>query len=181
MDVKKNKDLRLNFLINFKILLMKYKIKEIDFDKLTFKEVKLNNGKIVNIIYNNDSLEFQTPKVIIDSVNFENNYIILKILPTEACRLFCSKIFVLEEKIKTKYPINTIFKKDTFTIKIPFNYSKPTIKIVSKETDFFNYYHLKEGMEIICLLTCNKLWIGENEDCNYNLKAKEILVTNLNI
>ena len=47
MDVKKNKDLRLNFLINFKILLMKYKIKEIDFDKLTFKEVKLNNGKIV--------------------------------------------------------------------------------------------------------------------------------------
>ena len=162
---------------------MKHKIKEINFDKLTFKEVKLNNGKIVNIVYNNENLEFQTPKVIIDFVNFENNYnyIILKILPTEACRLFCSKIFELEEKIKTIYSINTIFKKDTFTIKIPFNYSKPTIKIVSKETDFFNYYHLKEGMEVICLLTCNKLWVSDNEECNYNLSAKEILITNLNI
>ena len=181
MGVKKNKDLRLNFLIKFKTLLMKYKIKEIDFDKLTFNEVKLVNGTIVNIIYNNDILEFQTPKVIIDSVNFENNYIILKILPTEACRLFCSKIFELEKKIKKKYPIDTVFKKDTFAIKIPFNYSKPTIKIISKETNFFNYYHLKEGMEIICLLTCNKLWISESDECNYNLNAKEILVTNLNI
>lgn len=161
---------------------MKYKIKEIDFDKLKFDEVNklLNvNGTVVNISYLSESLEFQTPKVIIESLESTNGTIILKILPTEACNLFCSKIYELEKNIKKKYNIESIFTKDTFKIKVPFNYSKPTIKISSKETNFFNYYHLKKGMEIICLLTINKLWVNANGEPNYNLNVKEILITKM--
>jgi hypothetical protein len=42
----------------------------------------------------------------------------------------------------------------------------------------FNYYHLSESMEIICLLSLDKVWISNVNEPNYNLTVKEILVTN---
>ena len=53
---------------------MKYKLKELDFNNFSFDKVDLNDNKIINIKYLNESLEFQTPKVIIEQIYQERIY-----------------------------------------------------------------------------------------------------------
>ena len=167
---------------------MKYKIKEIEINAFSFDKVNIDDNKIINLKYHNDSLEFQTPKIIIDSLIKENNheYISLKIIGNKACESFYSKISELEiffnEKVKIylnpklpKHDIKSVFNEDSFIVKIPFKNSNPLIKVY-KDNKLFNYYHLTKGMEIICLLTINKLWINYKNETSYNLNVKEILV-----
>jgi hypothetical protein len=160
---------------------MKYKIKDLQFEKISFSKVQIENGTLLNLKYNNDSLEFQTPRVIIDSLIKENDheYLILKIIGNEACKKFCSKITQLELFFSDylKNEIKPIFNEDCFTVKVPFKYSRPLVKVYKNEK-MFNYYHLSESMEIICLLSLDKVWISNVNEPNYNLTVKEILVTN---
>ena len=167
---------------------MKYKLKELETCNFSFDKVIVDNNKIINIKYKNDSLEFQTPKIIIDSLIKENNheYLSLKIVGNKACETFCSKINQLETFFNTKavnwldksLPVNeikSVFNEDCFIVKIPFKYSKPLIKVY-KDNKLFNYYHLAKGMEIICLLNLSKLWVNFKNEISYNLNVKEILV-----
>ena len=95
---------------------MKFKLKDVIFKELTFNKTSVENGTIVNLKYKDDSLEFQTPKVIINSLIKENGheYLILKILGTQACKVFCSKIIELEDffKEKLQLDIKTVFNED---------------------------------------------------------------------
>ena len=159
---------------------MKYKLKNLNFNKdsnISFIETNLDNGTIINLKYNNDTLEFQTPKVIIESLIKENNneYFILKIVGNQACKTFCSKILEFEDFLQIKYglKLKTIFNEDVFTVIIPFKYSKPLVKVY-KDDSLFNYYQLSKDMEIICLINIDKLWI--NNCIHYNLNVKEIMV-----
>uniref|UniRef100_A0A6C0AZ71 Uncharacterized protein n=1 Tax=viral metagenome TaxID=1070528 RepID=A0A6C0AZ71_9ZZZZ len=158
---------------------MKFKLKELDFKQITFNKTPLNNGTVVNLKYNENSLEFQTPKLIIESLIKENEheYLNLKIKGTEACKFFCSKILELESFFSNslKNQIKTIFNEDNFIVKIPFKYSKPLVKVY-KNDSLFNYYHLTKDLEIICLLELDKLWINNSNEPNYNLIVKEIMV-----
>ena len=168
---------------------MKYKLKEIDFTYFSFNKVETGNGTIINFKYKNDSLEFQTPKMYIEDLIKENDkeFIILKIMGTEACKIFCSKINEFEtffndslRKHKNWFngeinSIKTVFNEDLFTVKIPFKYSRPLVKVY-KDDSLFNYYHLSKGMEIICLLNINKLWVSNYNEPSYNLNVKEIMV-----
>lgn len=156
---------------------MKIKIKDIDFKNSRLHTTPFNES-LFNLTYNDDKLEFQTPKLIIDDILTENdkNYLILKIYPTQASKIFYSKIIEFEKYISDYYSkdVNGIFKEDTFRVKIPFKSSKPILKIY-KDDFLFNYYHLCKGMEIICLLQLSKVWITES--IYYNLTVNEILIT----
>jgi hypothetical protein len=159
---------------------MKFKVKEIQCAGISFQKNVLGSGEIVNIKYNNETLEFQTPKVIIDSLIKENDheYLLLRILPTQACKIFCSKLLEIEESFSKSLnaPVKTIFNGDHFTVKIPFKYSKPLVKVYT-EYGLFNYYHLRKDTEVICLLTLDKIWINQYKEPNYNLTVKEVMVT----
>jgi hypothetical protein len=173
---------------------MKYKLKDIDFTNgIEYKlnsgiGVKLNGNNLVNFTYNSELLEFQTPKVLIEKVIKENNkeYLVLKIIGTEACKTFCSKMLSLEKihytNVKPFFNKNipssfkSIFNEQTFTVKVPFRNENPQIKIYDHSHPF-NYYHLTPGMEIICVVTCNNIWINFDNTASYNLTVKEILVT----
>jgi len=188
---------------------MKYKLKDINFDKTEYKySLNSNNGmgntncKLINFTYLSEDLEFQTPKVLIEKIVKENNkeYLILKIRNTEACKTFCTKILEMEEKHNKVlrcnnkwfnkklpvYPIRSVFNKlpevledICFTIKVPFKSSNPCIKIYDHDLNLFNYYHLQTGMEVICLISCNNLWINFDNLVTYNLILKEIRLTKL--
>jgi hypothetical protein len=173
---------------------MKFKLKDVDFNLI---EYKLNQNKhivencsLINVSYNKEDFEFQTPKVIIERIIKENNkdYLLLKLIGNQACHLFFSKIFELEENINKSFKkewfnnsipisnIKPIFTGDSFTVKIPFKYSKPITKCYSNGS-LFNYYSLLPGMEIICLLSLKNIWINFDNNVTYNLSVKEILVT----
>jgi hypothetical protein len=174
---------------------MKHRLKDIEIQKIKYclNGIINTNCKLININYCDESLEFQTPKVLIEKIIKENNkeYLLLKILPTEACKTFCTKMLSLEDNhnselsnhkdwFNKRIPISevkSIFKDDCFIVKIPFNYSSPNVKIYNKDSKLFNYYHLKPGMEIICLLNINNIWINFDNIPTYNLIAKEILIT----
>ena len=154
------------------------KLKEIKFANLKFTSgIENDLGKLINVNYDNSILEFQTPKVIIEKLIRENNgkeYIIVKLVN---CKSFKDKIIELENEL-SKYSnknINSILLDSTLKLKVPFKYSKPIIKIYS-ENKLFNYYNLKPGMKIICLVSLNGIWI--NNYTNYNLNIKEILIIN---
>ena len=173
---------------------MKYKLKEVnlDFKEFSFSKFDSNNGSIINFKYKNDLLEFQTPKVFIEDLVKENGkeFIILKIIGNEACKIFCSKINQIEtffnesfknhkswfnDNLDEGHVIRSIFNEDLFKVKIPFKYSNPLIKVY-KDDSPYNYYHLSKGMEIICLLNLDKIWINNYNECSYNLNVKEIMV-----
>jgi hypothetical protein len=174
---------------------MKYKLKYINGDLLEYSLISNstinNNCKLIDVKYQNDSLEFQTPKVLIEKIINENDkhYLLLKLIPTQACRTFFNKILELEHSIEKNknakwfnneleiIPLTSIFTDVFFKVKIPFKYSKPQINIFSNSNGkLFNYYSLREGMEIICLLSINKLWINFDNTINYNLIANEIII-----
>ena len=152
---------------------MKHKLMEINFNDLHFTNKDLSRGTIVNVTYKNDALEFQTPKLCITDIIKENNneYLILKLLPNEACKKFFLKILELEKLMK----VESLFNGDIISVKVPYTYSKPMVNVCYCGS-LFNYYHLSKGMEIICLLTLNKLWINEYNIKNYNLSVKEIML-----
>lgn len=158
---------------------MKIKLKDLILSDISFNKTNIESGTIVNLKYKNESLEFQTPKLIIENLIKENDheYLILKILPTKACMDFCSKISQIENFFKEtlKNDIKTVFSEDLFTVKIPFKYSKPIIKVYN-ETGLFNYYKLSKDTTVICLLGLDKIWINQYNEPNYNLIVKEIMV-----
>jgi hypothetical protein len=152
---------------------MKYKLINTDFSNLKFnKGIENSLGKLINITYLNESFEFQTPKMTIHKIIKENGkeYIIFKIVN----KSFQNKILELEKylagylKKTTVSILNDLFIK----LKVQIKYSKPIITIIYNN-ELFNYYHLVPGMEVICLVTLNTLWI--NDSINYNLTIKEIL------
>jgi hypothetical protein len=158
---------------------MKIKLKDLILSDISFNKTPIDNGTLINLKYKNEFLEFQTPKVIIENLIKENEheYLVLKILPTKACKDFFSKITELEDFFKEtlKNDIKTVFSEDNFTVKIPFKYSKPIVKVYN-EIGLFNYYKLSKDTTVICLLTLDKIWINQYNEPNYNLIVKEIMV-----
>lgn len=167
---------------------MKIKLIDLEFDKISYSVNNINNvqSKMVNIFYKeNEVLQFQTPKMILKEIVKDNNkeYLLLQIIPTKSFKLFYDTFIKFEEYnnknikdlLKSNYNINSLIKDDTLLVKIPIKYSKPLTKIVKNNT-LFNYYHLKPGMELICLLECNNIWINEYNIPSYHLIVKEILL-----
>jgi hypothetical protein len=186
---------------------MKFKLKDFDSNLLEYNVVingstgstGSNNTSLINVKYNSEELDFQTPKTIIEKIIKENNkeYLLLKLIPTNATQTFYNKILNIEKSINES--INGTSNKDWFNknlpieniksvfeylngnneiylrVKIPFKYSRPLVSIYSGES-LFNYYQLREGMEIICLLSINKLWINYDNAFSYNVVAKEISI-----
>jgi hypothetical protein len=147
---------------------MKYKLKDLKFDTIEYSSSYITNlGKVINM---KESIEFQTPKVKI--VDIDDEYLTLKILPSEACRVFFLKIIEFEEKIKEEFKdIVQLFDGDIFKVKI----KNKNFKIYLNGT-LFNVYHLKRDMEIICLVSIYKLWINAYNIVSYNLKVDEIVI-----
>lgn len=158
---------------------MKYKLKDVDFHNLSFNKAQLNNGIIYNIKYNENLFEFQSPKLLIESLvkNGEQEYLVLKILGTEACKTFYSKILEIESffNLKLNNKINSVFKGESLTVKIPFKFAKPQIKIY-KDDSLFNYYHLTKDITVICLLSIGKLWLNNFNELSYQIIVKEIMI-----
>jgi hypothetical protein len=147
---------------------MKYKLKDLKFDTIEYTSSHVSNlGKVINM---KESIEFQTPKVKI--VNIDDEYLTLKILPSEACRIFFLKIMEFEEKIKQEFKdIVQLFDGDVFKVKI----KNKNFKIYLNGT-LFNVYHLKKDMEIICLVSICKLWINAYNIASYHLKVDEMVI-----
>jgi len=163
---------------------MKYKLTDVSFDKISYttKELKEKYDKcdncIINVKYISESLEFQTPKILIQEIIKENEkeYLILKIIGNKACKSFFDKIHELEKSFEKQFKVkvHSIFENDHFKVKVPFISEKPNIKVYH-ENQLFNYYQLSKGMEIICLLQCDKLW-KDSFHLYYNLHVKEIML-----
>ena len=158
---------------------MKYRLKEIDPAQFTFNKTQLNNGTIVNVKYRDEPLEFQTPKMKINRLE-KPNYIILELLATQACKTFYTKIMEIEKRLAPEInnPIKSVFQENLLTIKIPFSKSENPLVKVYREDQLFNYYHLEQSMEVICLIGLDKVWINNFNEYSYQLTAKEIMVTN---
>ena len=147
---------------------MKYKLKEIINFNLGCTTFTSNLGKVLNL---NESLEFQTPKVQI--IEIDENYITLQLLPSEACKIFFTKINEFEDKIKEKFgkEVTSLFNDDIFKVKIKNNNFK-----IYLNGNLFNLFHLKAGTVVICLVSISKLWINTYDVLNYNLKVNEIVI-----
>ena len=162
---------------------MKIKLKYLNTELIKYSEVLNknfgNNGKLLNVTYDGESMEFQTPKVLIEKIIKEpgdKEYLLLKLNNNEACRLFCQKIAEIESHIGNITNFESNLSGTCFKVKIPFKYGKPQLNIFSKDDYLFNYYHLVEGMEIILLLSINNVWINSDGFSTYSLIAKEILI-----
>jgi hypothetical protein len=158
---------------------MKYKLKDISLENIVFNNSQLDNGIIYNLKYNQECLEFQSPKMILDSIYKEKNneYISLKVLPTQACKTFYLKIKEIETYFETtfKNPVKSVFYNDFMRVKVPFKFEKPLTKVY-KTGSLFNYYNLSQGMELICLLCIDKVWVNNFEEPSYQLNVKEIMI-----
>jgi hypothetical protein len=161
---------------------MKFKLKYLNTDLLEYSEVLnkkfVNNEKLLNVSYNGESLEFQTPKVFIEKIIKEpddKEYLLLKIIPNEGSRIFYQKIAEIESSIGISSTDSNL-SGTCFKVKIPFKYGKPQLNIFSKDDYLFNYYHLVEGMEIILLLSIKTIWINSDGLSNYSLVVNEILI-----
>lgn len=164
------------------------KLESLDFDKLKYTENLLSNHnkssgtfyKMINYNLDNLELEFQTPKIIIKEIVKEYNkeYLLLQFIHNKHSKSFYEKIIELEQihqkNIKST-DLKSLIDQDTITVKVPIRYSKPCLKII-KDSELFNYYHLKPGMKIICKLSGNNIWFNELHVPSYNLIVKEILI-----
>ena len=174
---------------------MKIKLKYLNTELIKYSEVlnipsitgpigtnntkNFDNGKLLNVTYDGESMEFQTPKVLIEKIIKEpgdKEYLLLKIIPNEACRLFYHKISEIEYSIGIFGNVKSNLLGTSFKVKIPFKYGKPQLNIFSKDDYLFNYYHLVEGMEVILLLSINTIWINLDGISNYSLIVNEILI-----
>ena len=134
---------------------MKIKLKEITFDNLNGESYTIcttSMGKIYNL---NESYEFQTPKIKVQSIG--DDYITLQLLPSEASKIFFTKIKEFETKIMETFqkPVSSLFVEDTFKIKIKKNQFK-----VYSNGNLFNIYYLEPGSTVICLVSILKLWLN---------------------
>jgi hypothetical protein len=158
---------------------MKYKLKDICLEQISFNKSKLDSGIIYNLKYNDECLEFQSPKMILESIHKEKNneYIALKVLPTQACKSFYLKIKEIELFFGAtfKNPVNSVFYDSFMRVKVPFKFEKPLTKIY-KTDSLFNYYNLSQGMEVICLLSIDKVWVNNFDEPSYQLNVKEIMI-----
>lgn len=152
---------------------MKYKLKELQFDNLKHNSCKTTLGKVINL---EETYEFQTPTVKI--VGIDPDYITLSLLPSEACKIFYDKIHDFEKKVKQvfKNDIIPLFENETFRVKI----KNDTFKIYY-QSSLFNRYQLQPGMDLILLVSINKLWENLYNVINYNLKVNEIVIKNNNL
>ncbi len=143
------------------------KIKNINFNNLKYSIAFEKNGnKLFNVKYSSEILQFQTPKVLIKEIDKE--YLTLELKNTGACKSFYEFVINLE----TTYPnIKSIFDGNLFKVKV-----QHFINIYSNGR-LFNFYDLKQGMEIICLLEYSKLWVNNYLIANYIFNVKEISVT----
>ena len=158
---------------------MKIKLKYLNTELIKYSEVLNknfgNNGKLLNVTYNGQSLEFQTPKVFIEKIIKEpddKEYLLLKIIPNEGSRIFYQKISEIESILGN---IESNLSGDCFKVKIPFKYGKPQLNIFSKDY-LFNYYHLVEGMEVTLLLSISNIWTIPGGISTYSLIVREILI-----
>ena len=161
---------------------MKIKLKYLNTELIKYSEVLNknfgNNGKLLNVTYNGQSLEFQTPKVFIEKIIKEpgdKEYLLLKIIPNEGSRIFYQKISEIESNIGILGIFESNLVGDCFKVKIPFKYGKPQLNIFSKDS-LFNYYHLVEGMEVILLLSISNIWTIPGGLSTYSLIVREILI-----
>ena len=145
---------------------MKYKLKELTFEKISYNTHETGNGKIINLT---ESIEFQTPWVKI--IDIDENFLTLKILPSEACRIFFNKIHEFQEILKKMFnlEVEDLFENENFKVKI----KNKTFKIYLNG-NLFNFYHLKKGMDIICLVSISRLWITDS--IRFNLKVDEMVI-----
>jgi hypothetical protein len=157
---------------------MKFKLKDISFENINFVKKKLNDSQIINIKYNDEIFDFQTPKVIINNIFKKNDreYISLKIVGNQACKNFFLKINEIESHFDKKLngnngTIKSIFTDDCFNVKI-----SNIPKVYDSNGNNINYYSLLKGMEVICLLNYSKLWIDNSNEISYNLNVKEIML-----
>ena len=158
---------------------MKYKLTDISFDNFEYIPKDLNTGTLINLKYSGETLEFQTPKVFIQDIIKEagKEYLLLKIKSNQACKKFFEKILELENQFTSKFSgvVKSVLEDDHFMVKVPFVHSKPNITVYSHDGTLFNYYHLSKGMEIICLVYYDKLWINKDY-IYYHLQVKEIML-----
>ena len=85
-------------------------------------------------------------------------------LNSEASILFAPLLIL--NVLRTCFPkISIISRVDEF--------SKPEFKVFF-ENRLFNYHHLKQSDEVICLVSISKLW--KSNTLNYNLIIKEIML-----
>jgi hypothetical protein len=157
---------------------MKYKLKDINPSLLKYTSIP-SNERLFNIEYLGTPLEFQTPKVVLEEIVKEDNkqYLLLKLIGTEACKTFYTKVVALEENHRTSKgveSVKSIFKGDCFLVKVPFRGDSVGVKVHDREK-LCNYYHLKKGNELICLLSVGQIWISDN-NISYVPHVKEILV-----
>jgi len=168
---------------------IKIKLTELVLSKLNYIPNQLTNCdsfKMINVTYDNLSLTFQTPKMILKEIIKTNNkeYMSLEFTPNNGSKMFIEKLLSFEEnhdkylsesghltKIKSLYNHD----KKTLLVKIPIKYSKPLTKVI-KDSQLFNYYHLTPGTQLICLLSSNSIWIND-QNPSYNLTVNEILIT----
>jgi len=149
---------------------MKYKLKELIFEDIKYNECKTSLGKIINL---EESFDFQTPTVRI--IEIDTDYITLSLLPSEACNIFYNKIHDFEKKIKELFNnVYPLFENETFKVKI----KNDSFKIYYQGNQF-NRYHLKPGMDIICLVSISKLWENVYNVINYTLKVNEMVIKKL--
>jgi hypothetical protein len=160
---------------------MKYKIKELDTNPnlFTFDKIPFQGNTIIHVKYKHELLEFQSPKMCIESVIKENDkeYFLLQLASTRAHEIFCSKVYQIEDVFSQKFgnTRSAITGKHSI-VKIPCKNGKPLVKVY-KDGSLFNYYHITQGMEIMCLIEINKLWIKSDEKTvYYNLNVKEISI-----
>ena len=103
---------------------MKYKIKELETEDnlFTFDKVQLHGNSILNLKYKQDTLEFQTPKMCVESVIKESDkeYFSLKIASTRAHEIFCSKVYQIENVFSKKFGnIRSAVSGEQVIVKIP--------------------------------------------------------------
>ena len=138
---------------------------------------------ILNIFYDNNVLEFQTPVILIQHIT--STHLVVKLLPTKASDVFYTKMLEIENKFKSwsncklesifehKLFENKLFEHKLFepgdTLKLKINVQ--TTKIY-KDNSLFNFYHLTKNSKAICLVRCDKIW--KTDKLYYNLKIKKI-------
>ena len=167
---------------------MKIKIKDLIFENIILSPVRdfsssnLEQSTLFNIKYSAgnhfEELSFQTPQMVVERISDEpsGKFMYLRLLQTNACKIFYEKIKMFEmvftEKLKCE-TVSTIKHNNTIKIKVPHHYNHPMVETFHNSQQI-PYNSLKPLDKIICILTLNKLWMSNNK-IFYNLSVSEIL------
>jgi hypothetical protein len=150
------------------------KLKELELKQINFVKSDKANFTIVNVSYQNEPFVFQCPKCKIEFI--ENDLLIVEIKNVTFLSLLRSIENFLEQRFKL--PVNSLIENNLVKFKLKVSKSlRPEFKIINNGS-LFNFHNLSAGMEIICLVSLEKLWITES--INYSLTVKEINLNNKN-